>query len=129
MPYKDIQAKRKYGREWQRRKRAGIQTRTKEKLSDEELRQHKIDYKKKWLQRKREEGNKVFGTICFLCGGNVNLCLHEKSGTPHQRSCTERIALKNPDQWVKLCYPCHKAVHWCMEHFKMSWEEIIERFV
>jgi hypothetical protein len=85
------------------------------------------EYNLKWRQNKREEADKVFGTKCSICNSKINLCLHEKSGKIHNTSCTASIALKNPKEWVRLCYPCHKAVHWVMTHFKMSWNEIVAR--
>lgn len=28
------------------------------------------------------------------------------------------------DSYVRLCYYCHKSVHWCMEVLNISWKEI-----
>lgn len=87
------------------------------------------DYNNKWRNKKRREAEEVFGRECKLCHGKVNLCYHKKDGKPHIHWLACILALKNPNDWVRLCYPCHKSVHWCMKHFKMSWEEIIEKFL
>ena len=91
---------------------------------------HQKKYYRKIKSELMVEGNKVFGKTCFFCGGKVHVLLHRKDGVQHKRySITVQIALKNPNEWVKLCYPCHKVVHWMMKHFKMTWEEIESRVV
>lgn len=28
-------------------------------------------------------------------------------------------------EFVRLCFRCHKAVHWCMKYLGLSWEQIV----
>lgn len=128
MPYKDKNNLRKYQQEWYERKKLGLTTKTKEKITKEQLRQNRTLSSKKWRENKRKEADKVFGINCSLCNSNNNTCLHEKSGKPHNRNCTANKALKNPEKWARLCYPCHKAVHWNMKHFHMTWEDIKSKY-
>ncbi len=128
MPYKNKEDLRRYQRDWARRKRARLPTRTTIKLSKEERKQRKRESTKRWRQRKREEGDKVFGIICFLCNGIINLGFHKKDNVRHKTWFTVNLALKNPKEWVRLCYPCHKSVHWCMKHFDMTWENILTQY-
>ena len=86
----------------------------------------KAESEKRWRDKKRQEADRVFGTACFLCKGIVRPGLHKKDGEEHQTWCTAVEALKEPEKWVRLCYPCHKAVHWCMEHLGLTWEQIVE---
>lgn len=30
----------------------------------------------------------------------------------------------NKTEYVRLCYKCHKAVHWCMDNLSLNWEKI-----
>jgi hypothetical protein len=75
-----------------------------------------------------EAGNSVFGKNCCVCNGNNRLLLHQINGITHPNTNgtigTHRLALKNPTDFVKLCYPCHIGVHWCMNIFNMEWKDI-----
>ena len=77
------------------------------------------------------EGAEIFGDRCDICGSEKYLALHQKQGTHNGKgggfATTLILAKKDPENWVRLCIQCHKAVHWCMLHFGMSWEEIKEK--
>jgi len=85
-------------------------------------------YRKEWDNNARGEADKIFGTVCFICGKppkNYRHALHRKDGTEHPDTNTAALAIKEPEKWVRLCYHCHIGVHFCMEFFGWSWEEIV----
>lgn len=127
MPYKDKQKNREYQREWSRRKRLGLPTRTTVPLSDDERKKRHRTYQKEYRIQKRREAVKLLGNQCFICGSKKSLACHNKLGTPHHTSQTYVLVVKNPERFVRLCRKCHNGIHWVMERFNMTWEEIIER--
>lgn len=75
-------------------------------------------------RRKRREALKLLGSVCFFCGRDTKrMTIHEKSGKGHKGTAVY-LVFKFPDDFVLLCYPCHKTVHWCMEYLNMTWEDI-----
>lgn len=128
MPIKDRQENRDYQREWTRRKRLGLPTKIKERetLTEEERRKRRREYNTKYRAGKREEADQIFGTKCYICQGERKIVLHEKNGIKHPCDCTARIAIKKRNDYVRLCTGCHKAVHWCMNYFGMTWVDIIQ---
>lgn len=80
-------------------------------------------------ERIRKLADEIFGTECYLCERKINVGLHEIHGLKHDLSFTQALAVKHPEDFVRLCYPCHKAVHWIMIHFALSWEEIKKMYV
>lgn len=91
-------------------------------MTKEERQETLINYKK----RIYNERDRVFGTKCFICGYHKSLNLHRKSGESHKLNITWiLIALKHPEEWVKLCPKCHTGTHFCMSQMNMSWEEIV----
>jgi hypothetical protein len=133
MGYKDRQKKRDYDREWARRKRNGLPTQGifnfQKHVTNEATRLRKLKWAKNWRDRKIKEAETIFGDVCYFCGRTLNLGYHNKIGEKHHTACTAALALKDPSSWVRLCYPCHKSVHWCMEHLEMRWVEIETKYV
>jgi hypothetical protein len=92
-------------------------------------------YTRKEKAQKREqtaiEADKIFGTVCVLCGRerytDRRHHLHRKNGEYHHSSRTVLLALKNPDDWVRLCIYCHKSVHWLLER-GWDWERVEQEF-
>lgn len=127
MPYKDKQKQREYSRNWMRRKRLGLPTKLRKKLTEKEKRNRKLKYRRMYERRIRKKRDKIFKLQCWICNSTIRLCLHKKDGEPHRSSTTSILeAIKNPDQWIRLCGKCHDGVHFCMKHLGMSWEDIIE---
>jgi len=82
---------------------------------------------KEYRQRVREKANQVFGKKCFFCGHEVGrMPLHNKKGEKHPTDLTAREALKNPEDWVRLCKHCHRGVHFSMNILEMDWEQIVK---
>ena len=131
MPFRDTQKERDYKRGWFQRKRHGLPTRLHEKLTPEERKKRRRESHQKSCAKARKKADEVFGTKCCLCHNrktNRTLVLHEIHGKPHGDACSAFKALKKPQDWRRLCYSCHKSVHWVMRYFGMTWEEIEAKF-
>jgi hypothetical protein len=79
---------------------------------------------KRWMKKKREEAKIMFGDKCVICKSAKNICFHRKDGKLHNHTLTAAKAINHPDEYVLLCYPCHKAIHWVMNNFNWGWNEI-----
>lgn len=135
-----VECRRTYQNEWMKRQRAGLPTRTRVFLSPEERKRRKNERNSRWgkeryIERKRRKDEK-FGIFCGICGNDDNLgrkrlFLHKKDGLPHK--CwsgminEEFEELIESNDYIKLCYECHKLVHGCMKLLNMTWSDIEER--
>ena len=134
MPYKNIEDKRRYQREWLRRKNAGLPTRLTVPNSPEErerlLKERRRRTTAKRRQRRRKYRDEYVGGQCYFCGYPERLIVHRKDGEPHTKP--SEWGLKKYHDEVKtgmyatLCYKCHKHVHWCMTILGLTWEEMAE---
>ncbi len=128
MPYKNYEDHKRYQRERYQRIRRGENPRLTTSLTDEERKERKKEYAKKYKKNLKLRVERVFGCECFICGkNNKRRILHKKDGKIHYKDTlsTKREALKSPEEFVQLCYGCHKAVHWCMNILKWNWDKII----
>ena len=133
MPYKDKRVRQKYQKEWVRRKRAGLPTRTTEPLTETERKSRQIictHKKNKVYNSKRIElKRKYLGDECFFCKYTHRLLSHRKDGEKHKlfnfMGMVQLRAALETGQYVALCFHCHKAVHWCMGKLGMTWEDIV----
>jgi hypothetical protein len=133
MPFKNIEDKQNYQKNWMRNKRAGNPTRLTPLLTEEErLKRKKLNSKKqgkKLRTKKKLLIRSILGNTCFFCGRPRRLNGHRKDGTNHIRfydlPFSELEAELKSQKYVLLCYECHKGVHWCMKILKMTWEDII----
>jgi hypothetical protein len=83
---------------------------------------HKVELKEKqreWYRRTFQEldnqMNKVFGKLCIICGKSENLEVHEIHGEEHKHSGSiwmRKFYLKHPEDFVRVCKPCHRTVHY-----------------
>lgn len=138
MPFKDEDQLREYQRDWARRKRAGQVTRTKTPMTDEERKERKRQTSREFSMRKSQERKEAIlefiGRICFFCGvDNIErrLSSHRKDGTKHtdfynMNKEMFNVQVRN-NEYVRVCYKCHKHVHWCMDKLNMTWDDILER--
>jgi len=57
----------------------------------------------------------VFGDQCVICGSNSYLVLHninfERHNARYDGRANWRHYLKHQDEFVRLCYYCHRLVH------------------
>jgi len=71
------------------------------------------------------------GNNCFFCHFEKRLICHRKDGRKHEdilnMKLKQVIKEVKSDQYVRLCFKCHRHVHWCMEQFDMNWTEIERR--
>lgn len=132
MPFKDREQRRTYQREWLRRKKLGLPTKTRTKLEAEEIVKHykesKMKYREKRKILRQEKLKEKFGELCLICGDIYRLQIHRKDGTSHKQIMNmgnkEFQCLLSSDDFTQLCFNCHKAVHWNMYYLNMSWDEI-----
>ena len=92
--------------------------------------------KRKWNKHTREIKknllDKYLGIKCLFCSHKERLIAHRKDGKPHKK--LYELSVKSLEkeiskgQYVRVCFKCHKAIHWCMKHLNMTWEEIINKF-
>ncbi|MFW9888737.1 MAG: hypothetical protein ACFFER_11165, partial [Candidatus Thorarchaeota archaeon] len=95
--------------------------------SDDERISAKKENASRTSQKIKDLRDKIFGTECRLCGENRKLAIHRKDGTEHDRHFLWRIGFLesiNPDEWVPLCIPCHRGVHWLKEFRRFEWDTI-----
>jgi len=131
IPYKDIEKKRKYQREWSKRKNAGLPTRTTPIPSREESKRKELERERRYRLHKRKIIEDVFGKKCIFCGHEKVMIIHRKDGKKHKifsemglKELYSEIA-EHKNEYVRVCGVCHKAVHWIMKWFGMTWEKII----
>ena len=79
-----------------------------------------IKNQRRWRNEKRKQADKI-------CGKQRRLILHKKDGKPHEHTLTAQKAIKNPESYVKLCEWCHKAIHWNMKFFGMTWKDVCKK--
>lgn len=137
MAYKDPKVQKEYQHNWYLRKKAGTETKTKPILSQEVKNERKRTLKNMQNRIIRQRKGKIIGdkigNKCFFCGYVTRLQTHRKDGTEHtslpNMSKKDMISelSKNSNEYVRLCYKCHKSVHWCMIYLGLSWEQIAER--
>jgi predicted DNA-binding protein (UPF0251 family) len=78
------------------------------------------------LKYGKELRSEIFGTECRLCGKPYEL-IHKKDGKPHKSHVIwsrKSLLTLNPDEWVALCWPCHRATHALMRAYKFDWNRI-----
>jgi predicted HNH restriction endonuclease len=79
------------------------------------------DYKIKYRKKRREKLLKVFGDKCSICGSNHNIHLHEIYGKNHSYSLT--YVLNHKEDFIPLCYYCHRAWHHILRANPKLWIE------
>jgi len=132
--FKDKRVQKEYQHNWYLRKKAGLETKTKPVLTPKEKYERTQRLKKIQnrliRQRKRDIIGKKIGSDCFFCGCVIRLQAHRKDGKKHsslpnlpKRNLISELE-QNSDKYVRLCYKCHKSVHWCMKFMGLSWEQI-----
>jgi len=81
-----------------------------------------------WHVKHRKKALSVLGENCKICGykgvKSHSMIIHRKGGKPH---CTSDLLgiIRNINDYVLLCCPCHKAVHWILKYFGFTWEQVV----
>ena len=94
---------------------------------------------KKILDKRYKDKTKIIrqnfylavGDKCFFCGCKDCLSCHRKdikNHIPIANLSMRQIEKEKKSNYVRLCFKCHYGVHWCNNHLKMSWEDIILKF-
>lgn len=87
-------------------------------------------YIKKQYNEMRAELFLTIGKQCVFCKHSGRIYFHEIHGKPHLANMNGLTYMrKHADDFVPLCYNCHKAVHWCMKFLQMEWKEIFYTFM
>ncbi len=115
---------RAYMREWARRKRAGLPTRTTPIRTPEEIIESARERRRRYRKRAMDDVNRIFGKSCQICGLPHVQGFHRKDGQKHDTTCTPLLARREPEKWARLCFSCHHGVHFCMRFLKWDWERI-----
>jgi hypothetical protein len=129
MPFKDKTKNTNYQREWARRKHKGIPTKivNAPKLTPEERRTRNLASRRKSNKEHRKfvdsEIDRLVGSKCAICKSNQYLICHRKNGIKHPKG--KEYVFKHPEEFVRVCLPCHKPIHWAMKYFNMSWNQIL----
>ncbi len=80
------------------------------------------------LGRSIQELYNDVGRKCFICGSKKYLVCHRKNFKRHiafsDLGSVEKLREIKKNEYVRLCYPCHFAIHWLHRNFKMSWKDI-----
>jgi len=116
-------------------KKKGQVTRTTSIPTEEEKKRRTLLRDKRYRQNKMNLLDEAFGTKCFFCGFERRRTIHRKDGSSHKTfaNMSRRAMIKeikeNKNAYVRLCWKCHRAVHWCMQYLALSWDEITKTAV
>lgn len=82
---------------------------------------------------KIKEAKKQFylrvGKNCFICDSEHKLVCHRKDFKKHKRIANltlVQVLKENPEEYARLCFPCHYGVHFAHNYFKLSWNDIVQ---
>ena len=117
----------------QRKSRTLTRLTIEEKMQKKRLRGIKNGRKKRLAIRALM--SKYLGEDCFFCKNHNSLQCHRKDGKPHKdpfimnnKEIAELSKQFEKGDFVRVCYACHKGVHWCMTHGNLTWGKIIILF-
>lgn len=86
---------------------------------------------KKYRKKRKDMQMNALGNICFICKRkNLSKPLaHRKDGVKHKPFGSMKMdhlkeSLASED-YVHVCYICHKAIHWCIKYLHTDWNDII----
>lgn len=86
----------------------------------------------KGQQQRNSVSNRLLETTCTICGSSTRrMVCHEIRGTSHRKfslmGINEFTSLMKSGNFVRLCFICHKHVHWSMDFYGYSWEDILDK--
>ena len=126
MPFKDKEKEKEYRRQWYLRKKIGSPTRLYKPFTEEERKEGRRIARNKYYYKQREKMEKLLGKQCVVCSGLTNLCCHKIDLAEHKKPSNDgfKDVIKNPETYLRLCYACHKGIHFAIEYLNLSWEYI-----
>jgi formate dehydrogenase assembly factor FdhD len=134
VPFKTIEERRKYVREWMYNKRHGLPTRTTIRPTKEESREKRNIREQRYRKARRERSRKylefIYGKTCVICGEERIMIIHRKDGKKHKLFTNMSITQikkeleSHKDEYVRVCGICHAGVHWAMTYLGLKWEDI-----
>lgn len=137
MAYKDKIKQKQYQHAWYIKKRYGkdimpFEINKRIKMSEEYKKAHRADASTKFALKKKEILDKAFGNNCYLCHNDKILIVHRKDGKKHKLFSS--MSLKqvlteinyHKEEYVRVCWKCHRPIHWSMENLGLKWEDIVQ---
>ena len=133
MPYKDYEKQKEYQRKRYRRIKQGLPGRITPILSEEERRNISLKKQRarnnKYRNKKKDIISSYLGDSCFFCDYKRRLVTHRKDGNSHEKLINLKINLLKQEletnNYVYVCYKCHKAIHWCMIYLGFDWDKLL----
>jgi transposase len=98
--------------------------------TDEERKTASKERYDKWQLELKEMREQLFGTECKMCGTSneeKTIAIHRKDFTEHRQNklwIKSELESIDPEEWVALCVPCHRGVHWMHEQHGAEWKDI-----
>lgn len=130
MPYKDLDKKREYNREWVRRKKLGLDTKIigkKPVFSPDERQTRERINSEKYRDKNKIEAVSYFRNICYVCHKNIeNGNYHKKDGDIHPQGIN--YINNHKDEFIYVCSWCHRFIHVLMKLTNWDWKKI-EKFI
>jgi len=118
---KHSEARKQHWRKWYLNHKEGRQKRGREYYAKHPDKM-KVKYRR-WREKKNKIIRELLGNKCKVCGNSKHkLYCHEIYGRKHK--IWEMII--HPENFVLLCYGCHKGIHWCMKELGFSFEDILK---
>jgi len=119
MPYRDKEKKLEWDRNFARTHRAEANARAKEHYEKhaKEKRVYEKEYYHRESLRLKSLIREIFGDSCAICGNKQNLNYHEINGKKHPYNTLAKLKyiLAHREDFLLLCYECHKAVHYLLK--------------
>jgi hypothetical protein len=93
-------------------------------------REEQRERQRKYQLKKRSYIASIFGSKCSICNSRRYLALHRKDGEKHKRwqnmGWDRMIAEFTPNTYARVCISCHRHIHWCMRHLKLSYDDVVD---
>jgi hypothetical protein len=108
----DKEKKREYDKRYYEKHRSERIAKTKAYFK-KYVKEHRI-YQNQYNKKRMNELYSLIGNTCFICGSKEHICFHEKHGLNHEKyhgSCGYPYYLQHHEDFIPLCYQCHKLVH------------------
>jgi hypothetical protein len=99
---------RKLHPEYTQRANEQVKLRAKERRTNNPEEQHRKDNLQH--EKLRQKLLSIIGSRCLICGTLENIHFHEIHGEPHDETNLWQT-LKRPQDFVPLCFPHHKLIH------------------
>ena len=121
MVYVTSEAQRRAFKKWRAKNKEKIKEYDQKRYLNPEYRKRLRESAKKYQEKQLEKILPLFPKKCVICGQEnqkIRYHLHKIDGTPHSPNNTYKMALEKPEDFIRLCRPCHVRIHWWMKHIQ-----------